>query len=114
MTALDDRPLPERTSSLPDVVAWIAEGALARERDRVLPYEPVDRLRAIGFGAARVPTELGGAGESLPELFRMVITLAEADPHVAHLLCGHFGRGRAPAARHLARGAGGAADGGRS
>ncbi|GAA3100452.1 hypothetical protein GCM10010464_74900 [Pseudonocardia yunnanensis] len=42
----------------------IAERAVEREAQRRLPYEEVEWLRAAGFGALRVPIELGGSGVS--------------------------------------------------
>ncbi|WP_225755609.1 acyl-CoA dehydrogenase family protein [Actinotalea sp. Marseille-Q4924] len=68
----------------------IAAGAADRERTRTLPFEPVVWLRDAGFGALRVPTELGGAGLSLPELVEVVTEVARADSNVAHLWRGHF------------------------
>ena len=38
----------------------IAEGALAREKNRELPREPIQWLKEAGFGAVRVPTAFGG------------------------------------------------------
>ena len=68
----------------------IAEGALAREQARALPHEPIAWLKAAGFGAVRVPRSSGGAGASLPQLFRLLIELAEADPNLPQALRGHF------------------------
>lgn len=73
------------------IFARIAEGAVARERDRVLPYEPIQWLKEAGFGAVRVPVEHGGSGASLPQLFKLLIELAEADSNVPQALRGHFG-----------------------
>lgn len=72
------------------IFARIAEGALERERSRTLPYEPVRWLKEAGFGAIRVPTEYGGAGASLPQLFRLLIELAEADANLPQAFRGHF------------------------
>lgn len=35
----------------------IAAGAVDRERDRILPFEPIAWLREAGFGTVRVPRE---------------------------------------------------------
>lgn len=66
-----------------------AESAV-RERDRIAPYAQIDLLRAARFGALRVPRELGGAGTTLRETFRLIMALAAADSNVAHILRSHF------------------------
>lgn len=73
------------------LLAEIHEGELAREEWRTLPWAPVERLRALGFGALRVPRAYGGGEATVPELIALVTRLAEADANVAHLLRGHFG-----------------------
>lgn len=72
------------------IFAEIAEGALERERTRNLPYEQIKRLKEAGFGAVRVPVENGGAGASVPQLFRLLIELGEADANLPQALRGHF------------------------
>ncbi|TBW13052.1 monooxygenase [Azotobacter chroococcum subsp. isscasi] len=72
------------------IFARIAEGAVERERSRSLPYEQIKWLKEAGFGAVRVPVEHGGAGASLPQLFQLLIELAEADSSVPQALRGHF------------------------
>ena len=72
------------------VFARIAEGALAREQDRVLPFEQVRWLNEEGFGRLRVPAEHGGDGIGFEPFFRLLIELAEADSSVAHLYRSHF------------------------
>ena len=37
------------------IFARIAEGAVARERNRVLPFEQIKWLKEAGFGAVRIP-----------------------------------------------------------
>ena len=68
----------------------IADGALEREQSRTLPYEPIQWLKDAGFGAVRVPIEYGGGGASVPQLFELLIELAEADSNVPQALRGHF------------------------
>ncbi len=68
----------------------IAAGALVREVQRLLPHEPIDWLKAAGFGAVRIPVEYGGSGASVPQLFHLLIELGEADPNVVQALRGHF------------------------
>lgn len=68
----------------------IAAGAVEREQSRSLPFEPIQWLKEAGFGALRVPIEYGGDGASLPQLFELLIELAEADSNVLQALRGHF------------------------
>jgi alkylation response protein AidB-like acyl-CoA dehydrogenase len=68
----------------------IAEGAAAREGARRLPHEEIEWLRAAGFGAVRVPVELGGAGASLTQLVALLIELAEADSNLTQALRAQF------------------------
>ncbi|USA52432.1 monooxygenase [Acinetobacter sp. C32I] len=68
----------------------IAEGALAREKKRTLPYEPIQWLKQAGFGAIRVPVAFGGDGVSQKQLFQLLIELAQADSNVVQALRGHF------------------------
>ena len=68
----------------------IAEGAVTREHNRTLPYEPIQWLKQAGFGAVRVPTAFGGDGVSQKQLFQLLIELAKADSNVVQALRGHF------------------------
>ncbi|WP_414439260.1 acyl-CoA dehydrogenase family protein [Burkholderia sp. 22PA0106] len=72
------------------VFARIAEGAAERDRTRTLPVEPIRWLREAGFGSVRVPTDSGGSGASLPQLFRLLTELAAADSNLPQALRGHF------------------------
>ncbi|MDR7083481.1 alkylation response protein AidB-like acyl-CoA dehydrogenase [Arthrobacter ginsengisoli] len=72
------------------VFARIAEGALERESNHVLPFEPVAWLRDSGFTTIRVPAEHGGDPVSYEHLSRLLIELAAADSNVSHLLRSHF------------------------
>jgi alkylation response protein AidB-like acyl-CoA dehydrogenase len=69
----------------------IRSTAAARDTERGLPYDEIKALRVAGFTAVRVPTEFGGAGASLPELFNLLIELSEADSNVTNSLRAHFG-----------------------
>ncbi|MCL6232547.1 MULTISPECIES: acyl-CoA dehydrogenase family protein [Acinetobacter] len=68
----------------------IAEGALAREQNRKLPYDAISWLKQAGFGAVRVPVAFGGDGVSQKQLFQLLIELAKADSNVVQALRGHF------------------------
>lgn len=74
-----------------DVFARIADTAVAREQQRELAHDAVAWLREAGFGALRVPKALGGLGASLPQLFRLLIELGEADSNLPQIVRAHFG-----------------------
>jgi alkylation response protein AidB-like acyl-CoA dehydrogenase len=77
-------------------VAWgpllteIAAGAVQRELDGALPFEPVRRLKEAGFGALRVPRAYGGLGATWPEVTALWIELAAADANLPQAFRGHF------------------------
>jgi len=64
----------------------IAQGSIARENDRSLPFEAVQWLKDSGFSALRVPQELGGSGVTLPQFFSLLVRLAEADSNLPQIL----------------------------
>jgi len=72
------------------IIERIAEGALERERDRVLPTQQIEWLKQAGFTGIRVPREYGGDGASLPQLFRLLVELAAVDPHIPQTFRGHI------------------------
>ncbi|AZD22322.1 Acyl-CoA dehydrogenase [Pseudomonas chlororaphis] len=69
----------------------IAAGAIEREQQRSLAFDAVGWLREAGFAALRVPLAHGGAGISLPVLFRLLIDLAAADSNLPQIVRAHFG-----------------------
>ena len=81
----------EKTQLPEELLEEIAAGAVRRELERELPFEPIEKLDAAGFGALRVPAEYGGPGLNIEQLVAQLIRLAEADSNVAHLYRGHFG-----------------------
>jgi alkylation response protein AidB-like acyl-CoA dehydrogenase len=72
------------------IFAKIAEGAIAREQSRTLAFEAVTWLREAGFGALRIPQAYGGLGASLPQTFRLLIELGEADSNLPQIFRAHF------------------------
>jgi alkylation response protein AidB-like acyl-CoA dehydrogenase len=73
------------------IFAHIRETAVTRDIDRSLPHEEIGWLRAAKFTKLRVPTDEGGLGATLPELFNLLIELSAADPNVTNALRSHFG-----------------------
>jgi len=72
------------------IFSKIAEGAIAREQTRTLAFEPVAWLREAGFGALRIPQSYGGLGATLPQTFRLLIELGEADSNLPQIFRAHF------------------------
>ncbi|MCV7170259.1 acyl-CoA dehydrogenase family protein [Mycobacterium manitobense] len=72
------------------LLAQIAAGAKDRDLEDQNPFDQVAALKRAGFGALRLPVELGGAGLTVPELFSVIIDVARADPIVAHIFRTHF------------------------
>ena len=68
----------------------IGEHAADREKNRRLPHEGVRALRDAGFGAVRLPSEYGGLGASIPQLFLLLIELAAAESNLSQALRVHF------------------------
>jgi alkylation response protein AidB-like acyl-CoA dehydrogenase len=73
-----------------ELLAGIAAGAKDRDLNDENPFDQVSALKRGGFGTLRLPTELGGAGYTVPQLFSAVIDVARADPIVAHIFRTHF------------------------
>ncbi len=82
--------LDQVRAELAPLLDRIAIGALQRELDGELPFEPVRWLKDAGYGALRVPTEYGGRGLSIPELTQTWIELAAADANLPQVFRGHF------------------------
>ncbi|MCH5643700.1 acyl-CoA dehydrogenase family protein [Gordonia sp. ABSL49_1] len=72
------------------IFARIADGAVQREDDRALAYTEAGWLREAKFGALRVPTEFGGYGASVRQLFRLLIDLAAAESNLPQALRVHW------------------------
>jgi alkylation response protein AidB-like acyl-CoA dehydrogenase len=83
-------PIAPGSEELRRLLEEIAAGAAEREREERPPYDVIETLREVRFGALRVPVEEGGAGASFRELFATLLDLAAADANVAHILRAHF------------------------
>ena len=73
-----------------ELLLRIGAGAKDRDLNDENPFDQVNALKRAGFGTLRLPTELGGAGYTVPQLFSAVIDVARADPIVAHIFRTHF------------------------
>lgn len=68
----------------------IRASASEREQERRLGADAIGWLKQARFGAVRVPKAYGGDGATLPQLFQLLIELAEADSNIVQALRGHF------------------------
>ncbi len=83
-------PLDPASPAFEALLDAVAEGAAARDRERVHPFGPLDRVRTARVGALRLAPDEGGLGLSNRALFDVVIRLGAADSNVAHILRNHF------------------------
>lgn len=69
----------------------LAEGAAARDRDRILPWEEIELFTASGLGGLTVPRQFGGPDVSHETLARVFSILAAADASVTQIPQNQFG-----------------------
>ncbi|MEZ2410359.1 acyl-CoA dehydrogenase [Bosea sp. RCC_152_1] len=85
-----DLPASARPTELAAVFDEIACSSSDRDAQREHPYQLLDKLRALRFGALRLPVEAGGAGASWRQVLGALLRLAEADSNLAHIFRNHF------------------------
>ncbi len=77
-----------------DVAQALAEqfapGAAQRDRERLLPWDEVERYSASGLWAITVPRAHGGADVDAWTLAQVIATLSEADGSLGHIPQNHF------------------------
>jgi alkylation response protein AidB-like acyl-CoA dehydrogenase len=89
-TALDAKAVKPGSPELRNLVDAIAAGAQARDRGEGSTHEAIALVRAAKLGLYRLPVSQGGGGASLPQLYELVLDLAEADSNIPHILRNHF------------------------
>ena len=65
-------------------------GAAARDRERILPREEIERFSASGLWAITVPREHGGAAVSAGTLAEVTATISAADGSLGQIPQNHF------------------------
>jgi SfnB family sulfur acquisition oxidoreductase len=73
-----------------EIGAKIAEGAAARDRERILPYDEIELLSRAGLFAVTVPRQYGGLGARLHVVARLIATLSAADSSIGQIPQNHF------------------------
>jgi alkylation response protein AidB-like acyl-CoA dehydrogenase len=81
----------DRLARLADIVEDLRRDDAAAERDRVLQYGAVERLRHAGLLSLRVPTRYGGPGGRARDVIGAVVQIARGSSNVAQSLRAHFG-----------------------
>ena len=73
-----------------EVSAKLAEGAAARDRDRILSYEEMELLSDAGLLAITVPKSHGRAGVHAGTVARVIAALSRADGSIGQIPQNHF------------------------
>ena len=81
----------ELANNFRSVFAKIQKEALSRELNHILPVEQIQWLKDTGFTKLRLPKVNGGFDATIPELFALLIELAQADSNLPQILRIHFG-----------------------
>lgn len=72
------------------LAAQFGADALARDRDRRLPWHEVDAFSASGLWGITVPREYGGPAASAWTVAQVFSIISAADPNLAHIPQNHF------------------------
>ncbi|MTH78508.1 SfnB family sulfur acquisition oxidoreductase [Paracoccus aestuariivivens] len=72
------------------LAAEFAAYASVRDRDRILPWQQLERFSASGLWGISVPREHGGAGVSVVTLARVIAIIGAADGSLAQIPQNHF------------------------
>ena len=89
LTAVPRRPnasIADLHERLDDLLPVIARGCAERERHRQLPFDAVASIAEAGIYTCRIPSQYGGPGGSVEDLFGLLIRIAAADSNVAQAL----------------------------
>lgn len=73
-----------------DLAADFARDAVARDRDRILPWAELDRFTASGLWGITVPRAYGGAGVSNVTLAEVIATISAADGSLGQIPQNHY------------------------
>ncbi|GGF58463.1 acyl-CoA dehydrogenase [Azorhizobium oxalatiphilum] len=83
-------PLAPGAQALDDLLDTLRDNSLPQDRDVEATQAAIAAIRRAGLGAFRLPRAEGGGGATLPQLFGLVLRLAEADSNLPHILRNHF------------------------
>jgi len=80
----------ESIAVVEDLVPKLAEGAAARDLERILPYEEMELISDAGLLAITVPKAYGGAGVRAGTVARVIAALSRADGSIGQIPQNHF------------------------
>ncbi len=69
----------------------LAEGAVERDRDRILPRRELDLFSSSGLWGITVPRAYGGAEASFETVSEVIAIISEADPSIGQIPQNHLG-----------------------
>ncbi len=69
----------------------LAEGAVDRDRDRILPRRELDLFSSTGLWGITVPRAYGGAEVSFETVAEVIAIISEADPSIGQIPQNHLG-----------------------
>jgi SfnB family sulfur acquisition oxidoreductase len=72
------------------LAAVFAEGAARRDRERILPFEELDRFSQSGLWAMTVPAAFGGADVSYRTVAKVIEIIAAADGSIGQIPQNHW------------------------
>lgn len=81
----------ELASKFRPIFDKIRETTNEREKNHILPFEQLQWLKDAGFTRLRLPKSHHGFDATIPELFALLIELAQADANLPQALRVHFG-----------------------
>src|SRR3984885_3526896 len=73
-----------------EVSTKLADGAAARDRERILPYEEMELISDAGLLAVTVPKAYGGAGVRAGTVARGIAALSRAGGSIGQIPQNHF------------------------
>jgi SfnB family sulfur acquisition oxidoreductase len=73
-----------------EVAATLAEGAVVRDRERILPYDEMEMVSEAGLLAITVPRRYGGAEVKAHTVARVIAALSGADGSIGQIPQNHF------------------------
>ena len=70
---------------------FLAEGAVERDRDRILPRRELDLFSSSGLWGITVPRAYGGAEVSFETVVEVIAIISQADPSIGQIPQNHLG-----------------------
>jgi alkylation response protein AidB-like acyl-CoA dehydrogenase len=80
----------EAIAVVEELAAKLAEGAAARDRERILPYEEMELISDAGLLAITVPKVFGGPGVRAGTVASVIAALSRADGSIGQIPQNHF------------------------